>query len=245
MKLVPAIDMLNGECIRLFQGDYNKVTIYGDPLEIALKWQAIGAPMLHLVDLDGAEVGNPRNLEVVKKLVEALSIPVEIGGGIRSMETIRSYLEMGVERVILGTAAVENKALVACAAAVYGERIVVGIDAQGGMVKTKGWLEESKVSAVELAFDVKELGVTRVIYTDISRDGTLTGPNIQETANLARKTRLGITASGGMSSLEDVARILELEALGVDEVILGKALYENRLDFKEALELVEREGRKC
>ena len=245
MKLVPAIDMLNGECIRLFQGDYNKVTTYVDPLEIALKWEALGAPLLHLVDLDGAEAGKPKNLEVVERLVKNLSIPVEIGGGIRSMETIRTYLEMGVERVILGTAAVENKALVACAAAVYGPRIVVGIDAQEGMVKTRGWLEESKVSAVELALDMKELGITRVIYTDISRDGTLTGPNIQETENLARKSRIRITASGGMSSLEDVARVLELESLGVDEVILGKALYENRLDFKEALALVTKETAQC
>ena len=196
--------------------------------------------MLHLVDLDGAEAGNPKNLEVIRRLVEELDIPVELGGGIRSMETIKMYLDMGVQRVILGTAAVENKALVACAAAVYGDRIVVGIDAQDGMVKTKGWLEETNIRAVELAMDMKELGVERIIYTDINRDGTLTGPNLEETAALARDARIRVTASGGMSSIQDVKNVLKLEQYGVDEVILGKALYEDKIDLAQALALAER-----
>ncbi|MCI0502799.1 MAG: 1-(5-phosphoribosyl)-5-[(5-phosphoribosylamino)methylideneamino]imidazole-4-carboxamide isomerase [Fusobacteria bacterium] len=241
MLIVPAIDMLNGECIRLYKGDYKQVTVYGDPVEIALKWQSIGAKLLHLVDLDGAEAGNPKNLEVVKKLVEVLDIPVELGGGIRSMETIRMYLDLGVSRVILGTAAVENKALVACAAAVYGEKIVVGIDAVGGMVKTKGWLEDTKLSAVDLAHEMRELGISRIIYTDIDRDGTLAGPNLQETENIARESNLRITASGGMSSLKDVKNVLKLEQYGVDEVILGKSIYEGKIDLSEALRLVEGE----
>lgn len=240
MVIVPAIDMLDGQCIRLFKGDYNKVTVYGDPLEIGRKWQGMGAKMLHLVDLDGAEAGNPKNLEVIRRLVEELDIPVELGGGIRSMETIKMYLDMGVQRVILGTAAVENKALVACAAAVYGDRIVVGIDAQDGMVKTKGWLEETNIRAVELAMDMKELGVERIIYTDINRDGTLTGPNLEETAALARDARIRVTASGGMSSIQDVKNVLKLEQYGVDEVILGKALYEDKIDLAQALALAER-----
>ena len=240
MVIVPAIDMLDGQCIRLFKGDYNKVTVYGDPLEIGKKWQEMGAKLLHLVDLDGAEAGNPKNLEVVRRLVEELDIPVELGGGIRSMETIKMYLDMGVQRVILGTAAVENKALVACAAAVYGDRIVVGIDAQDGMVKTKGWLEETNIRAVELAMDMKELGVERIIYTDINRDGTLTGPNLEETAALARDARIRVTASGGMSSIQDVKNVLKLEQYGVDEVILGKALYEDKIDLAQALALAER-----
>lgn len=240
MVIVPAIDMLDGQCIRLFKGDYNKVTVYGDPLEIGRKWQGMGAKMLHLVDLDGAEAGNPKNLEVIRRLVEELDIPVELGGGIRSMETIKMYLDMGVQRVILGTAAVENKALVACAAAVYGDRIVVGIDAQDGMVKTKGWLEETNIRAVELAMDMKELGVERIIYTDINRDGTLTGPNLEETAALARDARIRVTASGGMSSIQDVKNVLKLEQYGVDEVILGKALYEDKIDLALALALAER-----
>lgn len=241
MLIVPAIDMLNGECIRLYKGDYKQVTVYGDPVEIALKWQSIGAKLLHLVDLDGAEAGNPKNLEVVKKLVEVLDIPVELGGGIRSMEAIRMYLDLGVSRVILGTAAVENKALVACAAAVYGEKIVVGIDAVGGMVKTKGWLEDTKLSAVDLAHEVRELGISRIIYTDIDRDGTLAGPNLLETENIARESNLRITASGGMSSLKDVKNVLKLEQYGVDEVILGKSIYEGKIDLSEALRLVEGE----
>lgn len=239
MKLVPAIDLLNGDCIRLFKGDYARVTVYGDPVEIGLRWQNEGAQLLHLVDLDGAEAGNPKNLEVIKRLLSALKIPLEIGGGIRTMETIKTYMDLGIKRVILGTAAVENKALVACAAAVYGEKIVVGIDADKGMVKTKGWLVETEVSALELALDMRELGIERIIYTDISRDGTLTGPNLEETLELAKNSRLKVTASGGMSSMEDVRRVLALEKDGVDEVILGKALYENKIDFREALKLSE------
>lgn len=237
MVLVPAIDMLDGQCIRLYKGDYNKVTVYGDPVEIGKKWQDLGAQMIHLVDLDGAEAGNPKNLEVIKKLVETLDIPLELGGGIRSMDTIKMYLDLGVERVILGTAAVENMALVACAAAVYGNRIVVGIDAQDGIVKTKGWLNDTKIEALTLAYDMKELGIERIIYTDINRDGTLTGPNLSETEALARESGLKITASGGMSSMKDIKAVMKLEQYGVDEVILGKALYENKIDLVEALKL--------
>ena len=237
MVLVPAIDMLDGQCIRLYKGDYNKVTVYGDPVEIGKKWQEMGAEMIHLVDLDGAEAGNPKNLEVIKKLVETLDIPLELGGGIRSMDTIKMYLDLGVQRVILGTAAVENMALVACAAAVYGERIVVGIDAQDGIVKTKGWLNDTKIDALTLAYDMKELGIERIIYTDINRDGTLTGPNLAETEALARESGLKITASGGMSSMKDIKAVMKLEQYGVDEVILGKALYENKIDLVEALKL--------
>lgn len=240
MVLVPAIDMLNGQCIRLYKGDYNKVTVYGDPVEIGKKWQEMGAEMIHLVDLDGAEAGNPKNLEVIKKLVETLDIPLELGGGIRSMDTIKMYLDLGVQRVILGTAAVENMALVACAAAVYGERIVVGIDAQVGIVKTKGWLNDTKIEALTLAYDMKELGIERVIYTDINRDGTLTGPNLAETEVLARESGLKITASGGMSSMKDIKAVMKLEQYGVDEVILGKALYENKIDLVEALKLTRK-----
>lgn len=238
MILLPAIDMINGECIRLYKGDYKQSTVYGDPLEIAKNFQALGAEMLHLVDLDGAEAGNPKNLQVIKTLIQQLDIPLEIGGGIRTMETIKMYLDLGIKRVILGTAAVENMALVACAAAVYGNRIVVGIDADQGMVKTRGWLQEANISAVQLAQEMKELGIERIIYTDINRDGTLMGPNLNETASLANEARVRVTASGGMSSLEDLVEVMKLEAFGVDEVILGKALYENKIDFKAALALV-------
>lgn len=240
MVLVPAIDMLDGQCIRLYKGDYNKVTVYGDPVEIGKKWQKMGAQMIHLVDLDGAEAGNPKNLEVIKILVETLDIPLELGGGIRSMDTIKMYLDLGVQRIILGTAAVENMALVACAAAVYGERIVVGIDAQDGIVKTKGWLNDTKIDALTLAYDMKELGIERIIYTDINRDGTLTGPNLAETEALAKNSGLRITASGGMSSIKDIKAVMKLEQFGVDEVILGKALYENKIDLVKALRLTRK-----
>ncbi|KAF0091218.1 MAG: phosphoribosylformimino-5-aminoimidazole carboxamide ribotide isomerase [Fusobacteria bacterium] len=240
MVLVPAIDMLDGQCIRLYKGDYNMVTVYGDPVEIGKKWQDMGAEMIHLVDLDGAEAGNPKNLEIIKKLVETLDIPLEIGGGIRTMDTIKMYLDLGVERVILGTAAVENMALVACAAAVYGNRIVVGIDAENGIVKTKGWLNDTKIEALALAYDMKELGIERIIYTDINRDGTLTGPNLAETEALAKESGLKITASGGMSSMKDIKAVMKLEQYGVDEVILGKALYEDKIDLVEALKLTRK-----
>lgn len=239
MLIVPAINMLNGDCIRLYKGDYGQVTTYGDPVEIGLKWQSMGAKLLHLVDLDGAESGNPKNLEVVKRLVKELNISVELGGGIRSMERIKMYFDIGVSRVILGTAAVENKVLVACAAAVYGEKIVVGLDAVKGIVKTKGWIIDTKLKAISLAQEMRELGVSRIIYTDIDRDGTLTGPNLEETKNIAIESNLKVTASGGMSSLKDIKNILKLESFGVDEVILGKALYEGKINLREALELTD------
>lgn len=240
MLIVPAIDMLNGECIRLYKGDYDKVTVYGDPVEIALKWQSKGAELIHLVDLDGAESGNPKNLEVIKRLVKEVDIPFELGGGIRSMETIKMYLDLGVSRVILGTAAVENMALVACAVAVYGEKIVVGLDALGGIVKTKGWLNDTKIKATDLAHEMRELGVDRIIYTDIDRDGTLVGPNLEETKNIAIESRLKITASGGMSSIKDVKDVLKLESYGVDEVILGKSIYEGKIDLEKAIALTKK-----
>ncbi len=240
MVLVPAIDMLNGQCIRLYKGDYNKVTVYGDPVEIGKKWQSMGAEMIHLVDLDGAEAGNPKNLEVIKKLVSSLDIPLELGGGIRDMDTIKMYIDLGVKRIILGTAAVENMALVACATAVYGNKIIVGIDAEDGIVKTKGWLNNTKIEALTLALDMKELGIERIIYTDINRDGTLTGPNLIETGELAKASGLKITASGGMSSMKDLKEVMKLEQFGVDEVILGKALYEEKIDLYEALKLTGR-----
>lgn len=237
MVLVPAIDLKDGQCVRLFKGDYNQVTVYGDPLELAQKWKMQGAERIHLVDLDGASSGNPEHLEIIKRIVQEVGIPLELGGGIRDMETIRKYMEIGVDRIILGTVAVENPALVACAAAVYGQRIVVGIDALKGVVKTKGWLNDAKVSAINLALEMKELGVERIIYTDINKDGTLTGPNLKETKEIAEETRLKITASGGMSSLQDIKNIIKLEPLGVDEVILGKALYDGKFSLEEALKL--------
>ena len=239
MVLVPAIDMIDGKCVRLVKGDYEKSTVYGDPVEIGKKWKELGALRIHLVDLDGASSGNPDNLRVIERLVAEVEVPLELGGGIRDMETIKKYFDMGVDRIILGTVAVENPALVACAAAVYGERIVVGIDALNGIVRTKGWLEDTQVDAITLALEMKELGVERIIYTDISKDGTLTGPNLEETKRIGEETRLHITASGGMSSLEDVQNVLKLEAYGVDEVILGKSLYEDKIDFLEAMALVK------
>lgn len=238
MVLVPAIDMQGGQCVRLFKGDFSKTTVYGEPVAIARKWKDLGAKRIHLVDLDGAYKGDTTHLKIVEAIINEVDVPLELGGGIRDMATIKRYLDMGVDRVILGTAAVENMALVACAAAVYGQRIVVGIDALDGIVRTKGWVEDTKVEAIQLGLEMKEVGIERIIYTDISKDGTLTGPNLEETKGFAQATGLKVTASGGMSVLKDVKAVCKLEPFGVDEVILGKALYEGTIDFTKAQEIV-------
>ena len=238
MVLVPAIDMQDGECVRLYKGDFDKTTVYGNPVEIARKWKALGAKRIHLVDLDGAYKGDTTHLKIVEAIVNEVDVPLEIGGGIRDMETITRYFNMGVDRVILGTAAIENMALVACSAVVYGESIVVGIDALNGIVRTKGWLENTKKEAIQLGLEMKELGIERIIYTDISKGGTLIGPNLEETKGFAEATGLKVTASGGMAVLKDVKDVCKLEAFGVDEVILGKALYKGSIDFSKAQVIV-------
>lgn len=239
MQLYPAIDLKNGQCVRLKQGAFKEITVYSDkPEEIAAKWQSKGATYLHLVDLDGALAGHSVNEEVIKKIVDTLSIPIEIGGGIRSEEAIEAMLALGVSRVIIGTKAAENPEFIRDMVNKFGqERIVAGVDAKNGMVAVEGWEKLSDLSASELVNRMKEYGIRHVVYTDIARDGMLSGPNVEYTKKLTEETGLDIIASGGMSSMEDLR---ELYNAGVHGAIIGKALYENRIDLKEAIDAFER-----
>lgn len=236
MIIFPAIDIRGGKCVRLFKGNFAKETVFSDaPEEMAKKWAGLGAQYLHLVDLDGALQGQSVNLPVIKKIIEAVDIPVELGGGIRTMENIDTLLGLGVQRVILGSVAVRNPELVKEACAKYGERIVVGIDARHGIVAVEGWGVSGDISAVTLAAEMKKAGVKTIIYTDISRDGTLQGINLEETVKLAKSSGVKIIASGGVASLDDIRQIKKHEADGIEGVITGKAIYTGQLDLAAAL----------
>ncbi len=238
MLIIPAIDLRNGKCVRLSQGRAEAETVYSvDPVAMAIRWQSEGAKLLHLVDLDGAFSGSPKNLPVIQEIIRAIEIPTELGGGIRDIERIEQMLEIGVWRTILGTAALKNPALVKDACAKFGERIAVGIDAKDGMVATRGWLDVSAKSAVLFAKEMEERGVKTIIYTDIKRDGMLTGPNVEFTGQLAEAVNVDVIASGGVSSLEDIKKLKSLEPLGVVGAITGRAIYTGNLDLKEAISL--------
>lgn len=239
MDVIPAIDLLNGRCVRLYQGDYEQSQIFAeDPVTVAQSWEAQGAQWLHLVDLDGAKTGEPVNLAVIAQIVETLKIPVQVGGGLRTPERVASFLEMGVQRVILGTVAVENPDLVAQLCQTYPGQIVVGIDAREGMVATRGWVETSTVSAITLGQRVASDGAAAIIYTDIQRDGTLEGPNLPQLREMAAAVSVPVIASGGVSSLTDILSLLALEPMGVSGVIVGKALYTGNLSLTEALRAI-------
>lgn len=233
MRLYPAIDIKNGQCVRLRQGVFDDTTVYAnEPYQVAKEFEADGARFLHIVDLDGALRGMGANDEALAKIIENINIPVEIGGGIRTMQDIEHRLSLGVSRVILGTKAVESPAFVKEAVATFGaDKIVIGIDAKDGMVAIKGWETISNVDAVTLALSMKDLGVKTIIYTDISKDGMLCGPNFAQTARMVETTGMDIVASGGVSCMED---LVQLEKIGVEGAILGKAIYEKRVDLKEA-----------
>ncbi len=232
MKLYPAIDIKDGQCVRLRQGVYDDKTVYADkPCEVAKEFEEAGARFIHLVDLDGAREGRSVNDEAVKAISDCVSIPVEIGGGIRTTEDISRKLDLGVSRVIIGTEAVRRPEFVKESIRQFGaDKIIVGIDAKDGKVAVSGWEEISKITAVELALLMKDMGVKTIIYTDISKDGMLSGPNIMQTKKLAEATGLEIVASGGVSSVQDLR---ELAKAGVDGAILGKAIYEHKIDLKE------------
>ncbi len=234
MEIIPAIDLRDGKCVRLYQGDYERETVYSeDPVAMAVHWQSLGAPRLHVVDLDGANAGHLINLSVINEIVQSLNIPLELGGGIRDIETIEQLLDMGIQRVILGTAAVEEPGLVREACARYKERIVIGIDAADGYVKTRGWKQKSTVTAIDLARQMEAIGAERFIYTDIQRDGTLTEPNFESTAQLKKSIDSPVIASGGVATVE---HLLLLDKLGVEGAITGQALYTGKLDLKQAIE---------
>ena len=237
MIIFPAIDLRGGKCVRLIQGDFDKETVYSDdPQATALKWQSFGAKFLHVVDLDGARAGSPQNLDAIKKILDAVKIPIEVGGGIRTLDDVEKLLTLGVRRVILGSVAVENISLVREAVQKFGDKIVVGIDARGGFVAVHGWEKSSAVKAGELAKKIAAAGVKTIIYTDISKDGMLSGVNAETFADLAKESGAEIIASGGVKSIEDIRA---LKAKKIAGVIVGKAIYTSALDLKSAIELAE------
>lgn len=239
MDIIPAIDLLDGRCVRLYQGDYHKSQVYSEnPVKIARQWADLGATCLHLVDLDGAKQGKPVNLTTIEAIVKSIDIPVQVGGGLRNSLSIAQLLNLGVERVIVGTVAVENPALVRELCQEFPGKIAVGIDARNGKVATRGWLETSEVLATNLAQQMVQSGVNTIIYTDIHRDGTLGGPNHKALRELASHVNIPVIASGGVSSLTDLLSLLSLEAVGITGVIIGKALYTGNLDLAEALRAV-------
>jgi phosphoribosylformimino-5-aminoimidazole carboxamide ribotide isomerase len=240
MIVIPAIDLKEGKCVRLEQGLMEKDTVFNDdPAAQALEWQRQGAELLHIVDLDGAFAGEPKNRAAIEAIVGALDIPTQLGGGIRDLATIEAYLTMGIGRVIIGTAAQRNPALVEEACRLFPGRIVVGIDAKNGMVAVQGWAEVTDVTAVDLAKRFEGYGVAAIIYTDISRDGMMQGPNIAATRDLAEAIDIPVIASGGVSSLADIENLMAIESSGVTGVITGKAIYTGAIRLAEAVALTK------
>ncbi len=238
MLIIPAIDLRAGKCVRLVEGKLENETVYAeDPAAVARFWQDSGAPMLHLVDLDGAFAGKPTNIAVIEEIVKALIIPAEVGGGIRSLDAVDQLLTMGLERVILGTLAINNPEICRQAVKEFGEHIAIGIDGKNDMVAVQGWGETSNVTTQDLALQMRLMGVSHIIYTDTSRDGTLKGPNLAATKAMARAFGQGLIASGGVSCLEDVVAVKGLESYGVEGLIIGKALYEKTLRLQDAISI--------
>ena len=243
IDIVPAIDLRDGRCVRLTQGRKDNATVYdGDPIEIARRYESSGARMIHVVDLDGAFAeANSRNRQVLRQIISQLKIPVQFGGGLRSLADVARVIEFGAARVVIGTLAVESPEILDQALRLVGaDRIAVGIDVRNGQVLTRGWEKEGKQSALELAQSVALMGVERIIYTDVARDGMLTGVNVEQTCAIARGSGLKVTASGGVSSLQDIERLMntvseEAGACRVDSLIVGKAIYEGRFTLEEAL----------
>lgn len=234
MILYPAIDLKDGNCVRLLRGDMEAATVFGtDPAAQARAFQEAGATWLHLVDLNGAFAGHPVNAEAVEAILAAVDVPAQLGGGIRDMATIESWLERGLSRVILGTVAVENPALVREAALAFPGKIAVGIDARGGRVATRGWAEETDVMATDLARQFEDAGVAAIIYTDIDRDGAMQGPNLPATEALARAVHIPVIASGGVSSMQDLLALRETRVIA--GAISGRALYDGAINLGEAL----------
>jgi phosphoribosylformimino-5-aminoimidazole carboxamide ribotide isomerase len=241
MILFPAIDILGGKCVRLVKGDFDQETVFADrPADMAIRWEQAGAQYLHVVDLDGARSGRPVNTTAIKEILQEVELPVQLGGGIRDLATIELLLQMGISRVILGSVAVKNSALVTAAVQKFGEQIVVGIDARDGIVAVEGWGKSGKVAATSLAREMADCGVSRLIYTDISRDGTLSGVNVAATAQLARQSGLKVIASGGVKDLADIEALLAVGEDQIEGVIVGKSIYTGSLDLQQALALVKK-----
>jgi phosphoribosylformimino-5-aminoimidazole carboxamide ribotide isomerase len=239
MEVIPAIDLLDGKCVRLYQGDYDRSEVFNtNPVEVARNFVEQGATRLHLVDLDGAKQGKSINLATIEAVVRAINIPVQVGGGLRDRDSVAQLLNIGVKSAILGTVAVEQPELVTTLCQEFPEQIIVGIDARNGKVATRGWLETSELSATELARKMAQQGAAAIIYTDIHRDGTLAGPNLEALRELANAIAIPVIASGGVSSLTDLLSLLALEPLGVTGAIVGKAIYTGNVNLKEAVQAV-------
>lgn len=233
MIIYPAIDLRDGKAVRLVEGDFSKETIFdANPVDAAIRWQDAGAEWLHVVDLDGARTGSTANAEAAAAIRLAVRIPIELGGGIRSTEAAERYLNLGIERIILGTAAVSDSSLVEALVNEWGERIAVGLDARDGKLATDGWLEQSEETAIDRALKLRQAGVATFIVTDIRRDGKLQGPNLDQLKQAQFALQSGVIASGGISTIEDVR---EVAALGVDGAIIGRALYDGRIDLADAI----------
>jgi phosphoribosylformimino-5-aminoimidazole carboxamide ribotide isomerase len=238
MQVIPAVDIRGGRCVRLVQGKFDQETVFSDdPVQMAVHWASLGAKRLHVVDLDGARTGEPRNLEVVRRIVEAVTIPVQLGGGIRTCETAEEVLALGVDRAIIGTSAAVDRDLAHAVFKRFGDRVAVGIDGSDGRVAIRGWQEILEEKAVDFAREMESLGARRIVYTDIARDGMLQGPNIAAVEEIARAVAVPVIASGGVAHLEDIRSLKGLEPLGVEGVIVGKALYTESLDLRKAIRI--------
>ncbi len=236
MEVIPAIDLLSGRCVRLYQGDYQQAEVFNDnPVEVAKQWVEQGATRLHVVDLDGAKTGKIVNFAAIEEIASVVSVPIQVGGGLRDRTSVQELFNLGVRWAILGTIAVEQPQLVQQLCQEFPEQIIIGIDARNGQVATRGWLETSSVLATQLAVQMQELGAAAIIYTDIQRDGTLSGPNMEALRSLVATVSIPVIASGGVSSVTDLLSLLALEPQGVTGAIVGRALYTGDISLREAL----------
>ncbi len=238
MIIIPAVDIKNGKCVRLFQGRLESETVFSDdPAAMAKRWENEGAEIIHVIDLDGAVEKSPKNLNSIQRIIESVAAYIQVGGGIRTAETAKMYLDLGVKRVIIGTEAIKNPKFVKDACKAFPDQIVVGIDARDGLVAIEGWTETTRIKAVDLARRFEDCGVAAINFTDIHRDGMETGPNIEATRRIAEAVSIPVVASGGVSTIEDIKKLMPLEAVGVVGVIIGRALYSGSLSLKAAIEV--------
>jgi len=236
MIIIPAIDIKNGRCVRLRQGRKDEETVFSDdPAKMAMRFDEDGAELIHVIDLDGAFKKSPQNLNSIKKIIESVKTGVQVGGGIRDKKTIRMFIDLGAKKVVIGTEAIKNPELVKDACKEFPDQVVVGVDARNGMVAIEGWTETTKVEALDLAKQFEDCGVAAINFTDIHRDGMQTGPNIKETMIIAQNISIPVVASGGVSTIEDIKNLIELNKFGVTGIITGRALYSGKLNLKEAI----------
>ena len=241
MIIIPAIDIKGGKCVRLEQGLMNKETIFSNnPEEMAFQWKRKGARRLHIVDLDGAVYGKTVNKKAIKKILDTVSIPVELGGGIRDLDTIQEYIDLGIDKIIIGTIAYKNPHLVEMACKRYPGKIIVSIDSKDNYVSVEGWTEPTSVTAIDLAKRFEDMGIAAFIYTDIKRDGMRSGPNIDGIRKFAKGINVEIIAAGGISSIKDIERLLLLKKYGVSGIITGRALYDGSINLEEAIDIIDK-----